>query len=67
MPSSRTPWNRVAFLELEGSEITVDELWEITGFIRCQDCGYAIHAESLTSLPDHRCAQRQALNRKKVS
>jgi hypothetical protein len=62
MPSSRTPKNRVAFLELESSDITADELWEITGFVRCDDCGYAMHTETLVTLPEHRCTQRQALN-----
>ncbi|MEU1044015.1 hypothetical protein ABZ400_02510 [Streptomyces sp. NPDC005897] len=58
------PKNRVAFLELEPGDIDVEELWRITGFVRCSDCAYVVHTESLTVLPEHRCTQRQALSRR---
>lgn len=54
------PKNRVAFLELEGTDATPDELWQLTGFVRCGDCGYLMHTEALTTLPSHRCTQRRA-------
>lgn len=63
MPSSPRVPNRVAFLEMEGGEFTVEELFEITGFARCDDCGYLMRAETLVTLPEHRCTQRQALRR----
>lgn len=53
--------NRVAFLSAEQSDpnATADELLRHTGFARCADCQYVMRAESLTSLPEHYCAQRQ--------
>jgi hypothetical protein len=57
------PKNRVAFLELEPEGMDVDELWRLTGFVRCVDCGYLIHAETLTTLPEHYCSQRQTRRR----
>lgn len=55
--------NRTAFLELEGGDLTADELWAITGFARCDDCGYLMRTQTLVTLPEHRCTQRQALRR----
>jgi hypothetical protein len=52
--------NRPAFVELEPEGVTVDELWRLTGFVRCADCAYLVHTETLTTLPEHRCTQRQA-------
>jgi hypothetical protein len=57
--------NRVAFIELEPDGLTIEELWRLTGFARCADCGYLIHTETLTTLPEHRCTQRQARRRAK--
>ncbi|KOX32808.1 MULTISPECIES: hypothetical protein [Streptomyces] len=58
-----TPKNRSAFLELEPTGMDADELWQITGFARCDDCGHLMHTTTLVTLPDHRCAQRQARRR----
>jgi hypothetical protein len=55
--------HRTAYLELEGGDLTADELWAITGFARCADCQHVMRAETLATLPDHRCTQRQALRR----
>lgn len=53
--------NRAAFLELEPTEIDRDELWQLTGFTRCADCGYLIHTETLAALPEHHCTQRKRM------
>ena len=57
------PKNRAAFLELEATGVNPDELWQITGFTRCDDCQYLMHTTTLVTLPEHRCTQRQALRR----
>jgi hypothetical protein len=58
------PKNRVAFLELEPEGMKAEELWHLTGFVRCTDCGYLVHTQTLTALPEHRCAERQARPRR---
>jgi hypothetical protein len=55
------PKNRVAFLELEPDGMGVEGLWHLTGFTRCADCGFVVHTESLTTLPEHYCSRRRAL------
>jgi hypothetical protein len=57
------PKNRSAFLDLERTGMDPDELWRLTGFARCDDCTYLMHTETLTTLPNHRCTQRQARRR----
>lgn len=57
------PKNRVAFLELEPDGMEVEELWRLTGFARCADCGFVVHTESLATLPEHYCSRRRALQR----
>ncbi|MFF5404609.1 hypothetical protein ACFY8K_16790 [Streptomyces misionensis] len=57
------PKNRTAFLELEPTGMTPDELWNLTRFARCGDCGYVVHTETLTTLPEHYCTQRQVRRR----
>lgn len=57
------PKNRSAFLELEPTGMSADELWNLTGFARCDDCRYLMHTETVATLPDHHCAQRQACRR----
>jgi hypothetical protein len=54
------PKNRVAFLEIEPDGMDVEELWRLTGFARCADCGFVVHTESLTTLPEHYCSRRRA-------
>ncbi|GAA2929564.1 hypothetical protein GCM10010446_12670 [Streptomyces enissocaesilis] len=34
--------------------------WLHTGRIKCADCNATVVTENLTSLPPHRCTQRQA-------
>lgn len=53
------PKNRVAFLELEPEGMDAEELWRLTGFVRCCACGFAVHTESLTALPEHYCSRRR--------
>jgi hypothetical protein len=53
------PKNRVAFLELEPEGIDAEELWRLTGFVRCCACGFAVYTESPTALPEHYCSRRQ--------
>jgi hypothetical protein len=55
--------NRAAFLALEPEGVDVDELWRLTGYVRCADCDYLAHAETLVALPEHYCTQRQARRR----
>lgn len=45
--------------QLEAEGRSPDEVWEITGFARCDTCGYLMHAPASTTLPDHFCARRQ--------
>jgi len=63
MPNDGPTPNRTAFLALEPGDLTADELWDLTRFARCDDCGYVMRAETLVSPPEHRCAQRQQLRR----
>lgn len=57
------PKNRVAFLELEPDGMGVEELWRITGFVRCADCEAVVHTESPTALPEHYCSRRHSCRR----
>ncbi|WP_329131625.1 hypothetical protein OG552_10705 [Streptomyces sp. NBC_01476] len=63
MSARLTNPNRGAYLDMEATGATADELWDCTGFARCDDCGHLMRAETLVTLPDHRCAQRQQLRR----
>lgn len=60
-PNLNNP-NRAAFLSAEACHptATVHELWWHTGFVRCTDCQFVMRAQTLTTLPEHRCTQRQA-------
>jgi hypothetical protein len=51
-------------MELEPEGLAIDELWRLTGFVRCADCGYLVHTQTLAALPEHRCTQRQARPRR---
>jgi hypothetical protein len=55
--------NRAAFLALEPDGLDVDELWRLTGYVRCGACSYLMHTESPTASPEHYCTQRQARRR----
>ena len=56
--------NRATYLALEADgRLTPDELWESTGFARCDDCGYLMRTPTLVTLPSHRCTERQAARR----
>jgi hypothetical protein len=55
--------NRAAYLDMEATGATADELWDCTGFVRCQDCHHLMRAGTLVTLPDHRCTQRQQTRR----
>lgn len=55
--------NRAAFLALESDDLDADELWSLTGYVRCVDCGYLMHTETPTASPEHYCTQRQARRR----
>lgn len=33
--------------------------WQRTGRIRCSDCGTMVRTQTLETLPDHRCTERQ--------
>lgn len=52
-------------MELEPEGLAIDELWRLTGFVRCADCGYLVHTQTLGALPEHHCTQRQARPRVK--
>lgn len=50
---------RTSFELLEATGLDPDELFVRTGMARCDDCGHIMPTETLVTLPDHRCTQRQ--------
>lgn len=56
--------NRTAYLQLEAiGDLSVDQLWTATGFVRCEDCRHLMRTETLETLPAHRCSDLQMLRR----
>ncbi|MDX3183503.1 hypothetical protein ACN6LF_001849 [[Kitasatospora] papulosa] len=39
--------------------------WYRTGRIPCHDCGTTVRTETLETLPEHRCSQRQQARRER--
>lgn len=55
---------RTSYELLEATGLDADELFTRTGMSRCADCGHLMHTDTLATLPDHQCTQRQAGRRK---
>lgn len=54
---------RTGYRLLEATGLSADALWERTGYARCDDCQHLMQVESLVSLPEHRCSERQQKRR----
>lgn len=55
---------RTSYELLEATGLDADELFIRTGMARCDSCGHLMNTDTLVTLPDHRCTQRQAARRK---
>lgn len=56
--------DRRTYLELEvAGRLSADDLWDATGYARCQDCGHVMRTTTLVSLPEHGCSRRQTCPR----
>ncbi|MCX5000968.1 hypothetical protein [Streptomyces longwoodensis] len=55
---------KAAALRVEADEAEALD-WQRTGRIQCADCGTSVRTQTLESLPEHRCTERQRARRER--
>ncbi|WP_329142892.1 hypothetical protein OIU91_04395 [Streptomyces sp. NBC_01456] len=56
-------WLEKAAALRDEADLQEEREWQRTGRIRCSDWGTIVRTETLETLPDHRCSQRQQARR----